>query len=85
MTQTLTLGGNLYTVRLDGFFSESGHFIPPYNGGGGIGANISAEKLGVAPEPSSLLLACLGLPSLGLAGWFSRQRRKIVDSNAGKA
>lgn len=31
-----------------------------------------------APEPSSLVLACLGLPSLGLAGWFRRPRRRKV-------
>jgi hypothetical protein len=36
-----------------------------------------------APEPSSLVLACLGLPSLGLARRF--RRRKDADSDASKA
>jgi hypothetical protein len=68
MTQTLTVGGNLYGVTIPGFFN------PGYVGGGSIDANIYAEALHSAPEPSSLMLAYLGLPSLGLAGWFRRRR-----------
>jgi hypothetical protein len=77
--QSLKLGGNLYTVNADGFSNGTGFSTIP-NGTGHIFASVYAEKLGVAPEPSSLVLACLGLPSLGLARWF--RRRKVVDSTA---
>ncbi|HEY7424649.1 MAG TPA: PEP-CTERM sorting domain-containing protein [Gemmataceae bacterium] len=85
-TQTLTLGGNLYTVTM-------GSFVPPDNptgptGGegpwayGSISASIAVQPAANStPEPSSLVLACLGLPSLGLARWF--RRRKGVNSSAG--
>ncbi|HEY7424399.1 MAG TPA: PEP-CTERM sorting domain-containing protein [Gemmataceae bacterium] len=53
---------------------------------GSISASIAVQPAAVqsAPEPSSLMLACLGLPSLGLARWF-RHRRKDLNSNASKA
>jgi hypothetical protein len=75
-TQSLTLGGNLYTVTI-------GSFVPPGipndpNGVAGPTGSISASiavqpATNSTPEPSSLVLACLGLPSLGLAGWFRRR------------
>lgn len=81
-TQTLQLGHNLYTVTL-GPVVLPRYFIAPDDDpnwdSGGISASISAQPLtNSTPEPSSLLLACLGLPSLGLTVW--RRRRKIVDS-----
>ncbi|HEY7159222.1 MAG TPA: PEP-CTERM sorting domain-containing protein [Gemmataceae bacterium] len=81
-TETLTLGGNLYTVMI-------GPFVPPDGlpgGGGTIDASIAVKPtttVNSAPEPSSLVLACLGLPSLGLARRF--RRRKDADSDASKA
>jgi hypothetical protein len=76
-TQTLKLGGNLYTVSNVSFTPNSLGQPTITNGTGHIFAfSITAEKLGVAPEPSSLVLACLGLPSLGLARWFRRRNTR---------
>lgn len=77
-TQTLQLGHNLYTVTLGPVVLPQ-YFNAPDDGPdlsmGSISATISAQPLtNSTPEPSSLLLACLGLPSLGLAGWFRRRR-----------
>jgi hypothetical protein len=85
-TQTLALGKNLYTVTV-------GPFIPPGSptdlntGMGGTPGSISASiavqpQTNSTPEPSSLLLACLGLPWLGLTVW---RRRKVVAADASKA
>ncbi|HEY7154824.1 MAG TPA: PEP-CTERM sorting domain-containing protein [Gemmataceae bacterium] len=79
-TQTLTLGGNLYTVTI-------GPFVEPTSDEkGSISASITVQPttaINSAPEPSSLMLACLGLPSLGLARRF--RRRKVMDGNASNA
>ncbi|HEY7427147.1 MAG TPA: hypothetical protein VH682_23135 [Gemmataceae bacterium] len=80
-TQTLTLGGNTYTVTM-GMFSPPGptgatnagslnavvSVVPGNNGGGGVIA---------APEPATLTLATLALPCAGLAGWRKRKRRGL--------
>jgi hypothetical protein len=77
-TQTLTLGGNLYNVTIGPFVN------PSSSQDGSISASIAVQPaINSAPEPSSLVLACLGLPSLGLARWF--RRRKGVNSSAGQA
>ena len=58
--------------------------VAPTGTYGTISANISVQPIGSVsptPEPSSLLLACLGLPPLGLARWL-RRHRKDVDSNS---
>ncbi|HEY7313651.1 MAG TPA: PEP-CTERM sorting domain-containing protein, partial [Gemmataceae bacterium] len=74
-TQTLTLGGNLYTVTIGPFVSPT--WIGD-QGEGSLSASIAVQSAAKAtPEPSSLMLACLGLPSLGLARWL--RRRKGVD------
>lgn len=85
-TQSLKLGKNLYTVTV-GPFVPPGAPTDPITGTGGAAGSISASiavqpVVNSAPEPSSMVLACLGLPSLGLARWF---RRKVGDSNASKA
>jgi hypothetical protein len=84
-TQALTLGRNLYTVTIGSFVNPGVTFSPPGGAPGSISASISVEPAtNATPEPSSLLLALLGLPSLGLAGRF-RRRRNIVDGNDNKA
>lgn len=85
-TQSLKLGQNLYNVTI-------GPFVPPDNsagptgseaGDGSISASIAVQPAANAtPEPSTLMLACLGLPSLGLARCF--RRRKDIDRNASNA
>lgn len=83
-TQTLNLGRNLYTVTIGPFVNP---WFPEGNGtsvdGGTISASISVQpSVSSAPEPSSLVLACLGLPPLGLTRWL--RRRKGVDHKASK-
>jgi hypothetical protein len=81
LTQHLDLGGNLYTITI-GPYAAPG--IPDAAQTGSIGAHISvlpeSSQGGVsgggspppshgAPEPSTLLLAGLGLSALVLVGW----------------
>ncbi len=79
-TQTLTLGGNTYTVSL-GLYSPPGPpdatnagslnavvSVTPGDGSGHIGGEGAAE-------PSTLILASLALPYFGLTGWRSRNKR----------
>jgi hypothetical protein len=79
-TQTLTLGRNQYIVTVGPFVSpgpltRNSFYVgtPTYfsEPDGSISVNVHV----VTPEPSSLMLACLGLPSLSLARCFRRQRR----------
>jgi hypothetical protein len=75
---TVVLGGNTYTVSLTGYTppgpptasnagSISAHVTvtPGNSGGGGVAS---------APEPSTLVLSCLGLGFAGLASWRKRRR-----------
>jgi hypothetical protein len=67
-----------------------GSYVSPGDYASGLPGSISANidvrpALNSTPEPSSLILACLGLPSLGLVRWFRQRRRKVVDDNASKA
>jgi hypothetical protein len=89
LTQTVKLGTNTYTINLGNYSppgppdasnagSISAHVgvneIPTGGGGGGGGNN-------QAPEPSTLLLSCLGLAGTGLAGWRKwRQRRTATPA-----
>jgi hypothetical protein len=82
--QTLKLGRNLYSVAFPEFTPNSlGNGPPIIDETGHLFTSINSETLGVAPQPSSLLLACLGLAPLGLARWF--RRRKAVGSDASNA
>jgi hypothetical protein len=85
-TQTLTLGRNLYTVTIGSFVSPDITGPPPFVGRpGSISASISVQPVtSSAPEPSSLVLACLGLPLFGLARWV-RRRRQTADNVASQA
>jgi hypothetical protein len=82
LTQTVKLGTNTFTVSLGGYVppgpptasnagSISAHVavneISPPGGGGGPGIT------GNSPEPSTLLLSCLGLVGMGLARWRKRR------------
>jgi len=74
-TQTLKLGQDLYTVTMGPYVN--GTELGPWGGGtyGTISANISVQPVtNATPEPSSLLLACLAVPPLGLARWLRRRK-----------
>jgi len=80
-TQSLKLGSNLYSVTIgpvvlpQTFVGASG-----WSTDGSISASISVQPVTSAtPEPSSLLLACLAVPPLGLARWL-RRRRNISNA-----
>jgi hypothetical protein len=75
-TQALTLGGNTYSVKL-GTFSPPG---PPGDANaGGLNARVTVTPgVNNAPEPSTLMLAGLALPCLGLARW--RKRRSLLGA-----
>jgi hypothetical protein len=69
--QLLTLGDNIYVVSLTSFTSPG---LPGATNHGSIGSHVdvfSAHQH--APEPSTMLLAGLGLGLAGMAGW--RRRR----------
>jgi hypothetical protein len=92
LSQSVTLGGHLYTVTLGNYSppgppdasnagSISAHvgvdeFTPPPTTGGGPGPT------GNAPEPSTLVLSCLGLTSLGLAGWRKWRQKRLGESES---
>jgi len=90
--QSLNLGGDRFDVTFvpfiptfkDALLLPTGWTGPPYPpqhsfgnpSQGWIYASIMENGVLPAPEPSSLLLACLGLPSLGLAGGFRRRNTR---------
>jgi hypothetical protein len=77
-TQSITLGGNLYTVTLD--------VAPPGGPKSTVPGSITAAatvNVSAAPEPGTLALAGLGLSGLGVGGWLKRRRtRKAVAAEA---
>jgi hypothetical protein len=77
--QSVTLAGNLYTVRF-GPYSPPG---PPNSGdAGSIAAHVDVQAAGTSgppvntsPEPATSMLACLGLSFVGVLSWMRRCRR----------
>jgi hypothetical protein len=80
-TETVTLGGNTYTVGLTGYTPPG---PPTANNAGSISAHVTvSSNLGngtgaSAPEPSTMVLSCLGLTLAGAASW--RKRRRTLAS-----
>jgi hypothetical protein len=78
-TGTATLGGHTYVVTL-GNYSPPGP--PTASNAGSISAHVAVDEVrppgitGQAPEPSTLLLSCMGLAGLGASAW-RRWRRPV--------
>jgi hypothetical protein len=80
LTETVKLGSNTYTVNL-GNYSPPGP--PAASNAGSISAHVAVNEItppppppptGDAPEPSTLLLSCMGLFGLGAASWKKWRR-----------
>jgi hypothetical protein len=87
LTETVKLGNNTYTVNL-GSYAPPGP--PAASNAGSISAHVAVNEFtppppphgggtGQAPEPSTLLLSCLGLSGLGMAGW-RKFRQRLASS-----
>lgn len=78
-TQAIGLGTNFYTVSLNAYTPPG---LPAQGNLGSIGAFVQVESLkdGRVPEPSSFLLAGLGVGFLGLGAW-RRSRRRLTLTN----
>jgi hypothetical protein len=73
---TVNLGGNTYTVSLVGYTPPG---PPTASNAGSIAAFVQVTPNGHTsgggtPEPSTLVLSCLGLGFAGLASWRKRRR-----------
>jgi hypothetical protein len=80
LTQTATLGGNLYTVTA-GFYNPPG--APGSGVQGSLGANVVVSAPGGGPvvdvpEPGGLVLG--GVAVLALGGWCWRERRRLRNA-----
>jgi hypothetical protein len=85
LTQTVKLGGHTYTVNL-GSYAPPGP--PDASNAGSLSANVAVDQIitgggggggnNNAPEPSTLLLSCLGLAGAGMAGWRKWRQRKTA-------
>jgi hypothetical protein len=71
-TQGLTLGGHQYSASIVPVLTE---FLA---GNGAIFGLVTASDVQKTPEPSTLLLAVLGLPLAGATAW--KRRRRIAPA-----
>jgi hypothetical protein len=89
VSESFTIGGNLYTVTLDphviigalGSFPASiGGFVDVNGSGGGTGSGGDGGGGGIqtTPEPSTMVLSALGMSMLGLAALRRRLRRQMA-------
>jgi hypothetical protein len=79
-TQTLTLGGHTYKITI-GPYAPPGP--PSAANAGTISAHVDVDEDGGGtggdtPEPSTLVLSCLGVSFLGAAGWRKWKRGQQV-------
>jgi hypothetical protein len=79
-TQTMTVNGNLYSIKLDSIVPPGIPNAIPGSVGGRILAGIEVNPPGGGgsnntPEPSTMVLSFLGLSLLGLTGWRKWTRR----------
>lgn len=76
-TQSWTApNGNVYTVSMTGYTPPG---PPTASNAGSISAHINVQSQGIiisnnSPEPSTLVLSCLGLTFAGAAAWRKRRR-----------
>lgn len=78
-TETLTLGGHKYKITI-GPYAPPGP--PSAANAGTISAHVDVDEDGGdggnTPEPSTLVLSCLGVSFLGAAGWRKWKRGQRV-------
>jgi hypothetical protein len=80
-TESVTLGGNTYSVAL-GTYTPPGP--PGASNAGSLNAFVTVTAgsgggtISSVPEPGSLMLAGLALPFVSLAGWRKRRGRKPI-------
>jgi hypothetical protein len=86
LVETVALGSNTYTVNL-GNYSPPGP--PDASNAGSISAHVGVNEFTPPPppspppaehlpEPSTLLLSCLGLSGMGLAAWRKWRGRTVL-------
>jgi hypothetical protein len=79
---TVTLGDTMTGFRE--YMVTIGPYSPPgppdSDNSGGIGAHVEVRALDIqkAPEPSTMLLSCVGLSFLGLGAWRKRRQQGRV-------
>jgi hypothetical protein len=89
LVETVKLGTNTYTVNL-GNYAPPGP--PDASNAGSISAHVAVNETtppstggsggpgpAQAPEPSTLLLSCLGLSSIGMGGWRRWRKKKAAE------
>jgi hypothetical protein len=80
-TQTLTLGADQFSVSITGFVPPNAYGAGNKPGGFGFELQIAPSGSGSAPppndvpEPTTLLLSCLGVGGFALRGWRMRGKR----------